>query len=216
LGLYGSPALGQFSPPGREPTRSNRRPFLLGCLTGAIALSIGLTLLVVLVGPLPGASPTRTSGAAHSASPPEATLVACTPPPCATVDGLELLVVHMDRDYRPNDLPSWARNDASPPPGFHFVRLVVTFVDQVGEHEVSPYDITLTDALGYPQVALGALSVDDPACITASGATLAAGGRLGPTPMCFQAGGLPRGPLALEWLAGGAAGLGTVTRIPLP
>jgi hypothetical protein len=77
----------------------------------------------------------------------------------------------------------------------------VTFVDRVGEHEVTPmFAVQLKDALGYQHAMLFFAGTE---CDAASGAALAPGGQLEPTPLCFEAGGASDGPLSVVWLQTG-------------
>jgi len=111
--------------------------------------------------------------------------------------GLRLTVNSVDRNYQPKGIPNFLKSQAVPKPGFHFVRVVVTFTGLAGEHEASTYAVNLKDALGYQQSPNALFA--DPDCRPMSGLTLVAGGHLGPAPLCFEAGGDPAKPMTLIW-----------------
>jgi hypothetical protein len=140
----------------------------------------------------------------------------CQPKPCASFQGVTLLASNVDRNYQPKDVPSYEQSNASPRPGFHFVRLEVTFTVQSGEHEIDPLDsVQLKDSLGYQQSGL-ALFMVDPHCNAPSGATVAGGSKYGPVPLCFEAGGSTTGQLTLVWIPSALTGPQPGVEIKLP
>lgn len=134
----------------------------------------------------------------------------CSPMPCASYQGLTLYVSSINRDYSPKSLPG-ATIYVTPGSGFHYVRMEVRLVVTQGRHEVSPVTLHLNDSLG----ALDADYAFLPGCQTASEHVLAPGGELGPTPVCFEAGGPVAGSLKLSWTPITASGVGQFL-IPLP
>jgi hypothetical protein len=76
------------------------------------------------------------------------------------------------------------------------VELTFQVVDQ-RQHEIAPGAAILNDSLGQPQFAESLL---DPAtCTTSDGGVSGPGGKVGPTPLCFEAGGPVNGTLSLDW-----------------
>lgn len=195
------------------------RPLQWGCAT-VTGLVVVFVALVISGGALVGFS-THPRGAVSTA--PAVAAVAtpepatgssgCGPNPCATVGGVTLSVSTVNLSYHPPG-DQLDPSVLTPQAGFHFVRLEVVFHDVSGEHEVSPFDLNLKDALGYQQAPeLGGLI---PGCQTASEGALAAGGTLGPTPVCFQAGGPIDGRLTLIWIPPGLTGTQESAVINLP
>lgn len=181
------------------------RYLLLGCV-GCLALPTAVFILLLVLAAIVAPRVRQTGTASPKAS--------CAPQPCAVEDGVLLLISDVNRAYQPRNLPDYAQKNATPRPGFHWVRLQVTFIDQQGEHEVSPYSVDLRDALGYQQAPGGLLF--DPACQSVGGSALALGGRLGPTPICFEAGGDPKGSLTVVWIPSGLTGPQRGAELPIP
>jgi hypothetical protein len=200
-------------PPGyywQQPPRQSHtaRNWLIGVSIGCGSLILLGILGVVGIIYLASKVPTPTT----SSSPASFT---CQPKPCAVFQGVTLTVSNIDRDYKPQDVPSYEQSNASPRPGFHFVRLEATFTVQSGEHEIDPLDtVQLKDSLGYQQSGL-ALFMVDPHCNPPSGATVAAGSKYGPVPLCFEAGGSTTGPLTLVWIPSALTGAQPGVEIPL-
>lgn len=162
--------------------------------TPSIIATLGAVLLAAItVSTLPALAAPSVSGT-H-----------CSPAPCAASGGLALFVSRVSRDW-PNGSP---RQYVQPDRGFHLVRLLVTYVDRSGFHEVFPgADLQLQDSLGgqsVPDEGYGR------ACNTAAGAALSPGQRIGPTPLCFEAAGSPSGRLTLVWMTNY-----TFISVPLP
>lgn len=202
-----------YWPSQQRARRGWLKPLLIGC-GSALGVVVAGFIALVLAGSLliasghPGAT-----GRSVSTQP----AAACSPQPCATLNGVTLQVSNVDRNYVPKDLPSYlSQSQVAPQPGFHRVRLEVTFVDVSGEHEVSASNVQLVDALGYQQGG-SALDFEDPACTAKNGsASMAPGGRLGPIPLCFDAGGATAGRLKLVWIPSGLTGLQPGAEIQLP
>jgi hypothetical protein len=201
-------------PPGyywQQPPRQSHtaRNWLIGLSIGCGSLillgTVGLVGLIWVGSKLATSIPTPAQASFN-----------CQPKPCAAFDGLTLLISNIDRDYQPKDVPSYEQRNASPRPGFHFVRLEVTFTVQSGEHEIDPLDtVQLKDSLGFQQTGL-ALDLVDPHCLAPTGATVAAGSKYGPVPLCFEAGGSTTGPLKLVWIPSGLTGPQPGVEITLP
>ena len=93
------------------------------------------------------------------------------------------------------------------------MRLLVTFRVASGDHELTPIaELNLTDALGYQQAPLPPYA----GCDTSGGGAYSAGGTLGPTPVCCEAGGSVHGHLSMVWIPSGLTGPQPGTSIDLP
>jgi hypothetical protein len=200
----GSPQQGSFDD-GPRRRRSKWRWLKILLLT-VFSVFAGFVLLIVLLAVLLAAHIIRAPATSISTGIPSA--APCAPAPCAVLGGIKLTVSDINRNW---PVPKDAL--VKPDPGYHLVRLQVTFTDESGEHEVSPYGLNLRDPLGYQHSASPFLGTG---CETARGAALAPGGKVGPTPLCFEAGGPVDGPLKLIWIPSGLTGAQPGATIALP
>jgi hypothetical protein len=175
----------------------------LATLTGVVWLAFALSAVVAVVGGNQSTdnatlAPSVSGGSRDTAS-------AQTSPPAilsGALDGVQINVTNVDRAWpQPTPNQSWPGQFffATPDPSFHIVRLDVTFAVTQGEHEVDLGSINVKDSLGYQHAASPYYA--EPCDFTSNRTfSLAAGGQLGPMPMCFEVGGPADGPPSLIWI----------------
>jgi hypothetical protein len=201
------------------PKDNTGRNVAIGC---GIAAAIGLALFLgflAAVGTFVGSVGNSIAQAAMS----PAVNTACSPSPCATSDGLTLLVGTVQRSGPPSPSPTptptaslssrppSASGSPHPTPAAarHSVTVQVTVTNNSSVPDsVSPYDFQLIDSTG---VARSTTLAGGSACST-SVVSIQPGATTPLLTLCFQAAGSPTGPLSLRW----SPGIHQPADIPLP
>jgi hypothetical protein len=153
-----------------------------------------------------GTDPDDPDDSWRAAAPPGGVIVqspgpVCSPAPCAVSGGLVIRFANLNRALTPPTRSGFGvLPPSTPKPGFHFVRIEVTFEAQSGEHEVGYAQVRLRDALGFVQ---STTYISGGGCSSLlDSTTIAAPAKFGPLSLCFQAGGSSDGPLAVLWYPG--------------
>lgn len=180
---YG-PTPGPPWPPSPPRTGNKGKVFGIGCL-----VLVGLLVVVIALVGIGARSVTYGNGGTAS-SPGGGT--ACSPKPCASVDGFLMRVTGLNRNVAPGEF-------SKPEAGNHYVAVHVSFHNGKSDGEVhaNPFEFVLQDATGQKHSI--DFVFDNPECATWAAVNLAPGGDLPAKSICFQAAGAPDGKLMLVW-----------------
>jgi hypothetical protein len=153
-----------------------------------------------------GSDPDKPDDPWSAGSPPGGVIVqspgpACSPAPCAVSGGLVIRFANLNRAWVPPSASSrFDVQPRTPKPGFHYVRIDLSFEAISGEHFVSADQVRLRDALGYSQSTTTAGTGNCGGLLAMT--TIAAPAKFGPLTVCFEAGGPSDGSLAMLWYPG--------------
>lgn len=194
--IFGAIALRQI----KHTRESGRGLAVAGLTLGAVGIVVPAVLVAAVIAASNSSNPDRTFGRplpipSASAQPVVTGLPPCGPAPCADYQGFVLQVAAVKRDLYPG-----AGGMDTPGPGFHLVRVTISFSDVTGEHGYNEgFDLSLIDSTGTAQSGLS--TGDGQGCPTflPVAQDMAPGGHSGPFDVCYPAGGPVRGPLTLAW-----------------
>lgn len=191
--ILGSVALRQIKRSGE----SGRGLAIAGLTLGIIGFVLPAALVVAGLALSPSAQQVAAPfpTLVPSAQPAIVGLPSCHPAPCADYQGFVLRVVAVDRDFHPG--PGGVD---TPGPGFHIVRVTISFSDVTGEHGYSSgFDLSVVDPAGTAQSNFNTIYGRGCPAFLPDAQDMAPGGHAGPFDVCYPAGGSARGSLTLAW-----------------